>query len=139
MIYIGVKLSIPDAQVGGYDKYFHSTPYATSYDHDTDPHPEFNYINITENEVTGVLQKPNVNKSCGPDDVSPVGLLLKSFSFCLAPSVTYVTFLIDLCKMVLCQPNSYEQMYSHFIKARVTKTVQAITDNQYLFCLLLVT
>ena len=52
---------------------------------DTDPHPDLNSIIVTELEVTGILQKRNVNKSCDPDDVSPV--ILKCFSSYLAPSL----------------------------------------------------
>ena len=82
MIYNGVKLSSPDAQASGFNEYFHTTfsnPLnATCNDHDTDPHQDLNYIIVTELEVTGILQKLNVNKSCGPDDVSPV--ILKCFS-----------------------------------------------------------
>ena len=72
-----------------FNEYFHSTfsnPInATGNDHDTDPHPDLNSIIVTELEVTVILQKPNVNKSCGPDDVSPV--ILKCFSSYLAPSL----------------------------------------------------
>ena len=89
MIYNGVKLSSPDAQASGFNEYFHSTfsnPLnATGNDHDTDPHQDLNSIILTELEVTGILQKLNVNKSCGPDDVSPV--ILKCFSSYLAPSL----------------------------------------------------
>ena len=86
MIYNGLKLSSPDAQASGFNKYFNSTfsnPLnATGNDQDTDPHPNLNSIIVSEHEVTGILQKPNVKKSCGPDGVSPV--ILKCFSSYLA-------------------------------------------------------
>ena len=80
MIYNGVNLSSPDAQASGFTEYFHSTfsdPLnATGNDHDTDPHPDLN---------SSILQKLNVNKSCSPDDVSPI--ILKCFYSYLAPSL----------------------------------------------------
>ena len=60
-----------------------------------------------------------INKSFGPDDVSPV--IRKCYS---APLLC--SFLIALCQL-----NRQEQMYAQFIRARMTKTVQA-NAHQYL-------
>ena len=99
-------------------------------DHDIDPHPDLNSIIVTELEVTGILQKLNVNKSCGPDDV-----ILKRFSSYLAPS------LCSLFNRSLrdgrCANRMVKNKCMPSLWARVTETVQALTD-QYLFCLLLV-
>ena len=102
--------------VSGFNEYFHSTfsnPLnATGNDHDTDPHQDLNSIIVTELEVTGIVPELNVNKSCGPDDVSPV--ILNCFSSYSAPSPCSFfirslrdgTVATEWLSMYVCMPSS---------------------------------
>ena len=86
----GSKLSSSGDQAGGFNKNFHSVfgeaTNNTINSDVADSHPDLSSVTITVDQVKNILQKLDVNKSCGPDDISPI--LLKCFSQYLSPSLS---------------------------------------------------
>ena len=82
MFHNGSKHSGSDDQAGGFNKYFHSVfgkPTHSTINSDVaDPHPDLCSVTVTVDQVNNILQKLDVNKSCGSDDITPI--LLKCFS-----------------------------------------------------------
>ena len=89
MFHNGLKLSGSGDQACGFNKYFHSVfgkpTNNTIKSNVADSHPDLSSVKITVDQMNNILQKLDVNKSCGPDDISPI--LLKCFPHYLSPSL----------------------------------------------------
>ena len=76
----------------GSPQYFHSVfgkpTNNTINSNVADPRPDLISATITVDQVNDIVQKLDVNKSCGTDDISPI--LLKCFPHYLSPSLCYL-------------------------------------------------
>ena len=98
-----------------------------------DPHPDLSSVTITVDQVNNILQKLDVNKSRGPDDISPI--LLKCVSHYLSPSL--FSFFnrslrdgVRYCGMIGCR-----RMFALCRKVKETRIV-LLTIDRYFFGLL---